>query len=74
MTWLTGSGKFKDDQFEEDKEKLRTFYAENGYVDFEIQQIEFEYPKTNRMEIDFTVVETQRMPSRCIMRSASLTS
>jgi len=29
-SWLTGSGKLKDDQFEEDKEKLHDFYAENG--------------------------------------------
>lgn len=57
LGWLTGAGKFKEDQFEEDKEKLRTFYAENGYVDFEIQQIELEHPRTNRMEIEFTVSE-----------------
>ncbi|HAB15239.1 MAG TPA: outer membrane protein assembly factor BamA, partial [Verrucomicrobiales bacterium] len=57
LGWLTGAGKFKEDQFEEDKEKLRDFYGENGYVDFEIKQVEFEFPRTNRMFIDFTVSE-----------------
>lgn len=57
LGWLTGAGKFKEDQFEEDKDKLRDFYGENGYVDFEIKQIEFEFPKTNRMEIEFTLSE-----------------
>ena len=55
--WLTGAGKFKEDQFEEDKEKLRDFYGENGYVDFEIKKIDFQFPTTNRMEIDFSVYE-----------------
>lgn len=58
--WLTGAGKFKEDQFDEDKEKLREFYGENGYVDFEIKQIEFEFARTNRMQIEFTVSEGQQ--------------
>lgn len=38
-SWLTGSGKFKEEQFEEDKEKLTRFYQDEGYIDFEIEEI-----------------------------------
>lgn len=56
-SWLTGSGKLKDEQFEEDKEKLRDFYGENGYVDFELKDVKFDYPKTNHMVIRLDLSE-----------------
>ena len=40
-SWLTRSGIFKDDKFEEDKERLTTFYREKGYIDFDIKDVEF---------------------------------
>ncbi len=40
-SWLTRSGIFKDDKFEEDKERLTTFYREKGYIDFDIKEVEF---------------------------------
>ena len=40
-SWLTRSGIFKDDKFEEDKERLTAFYREKGYIDFDIQEVEF---------------------------------
>ena len=36
ISWLTGSGKFTEDEFADDRDRLRDFYASNGYVDFEI--------------------------------------
>jgi outer membrane protein assembly factor BamA len=30
FSWLTGSGRFKDDQFEDDLEKVRDYYRERG--------------------------------------------
>jgi outer membrane protein insertion porin family len=58
FSWLTGSGKLKDDQFDDDKEKLREFYADNGYVDFELKQpVRFDFPKTNHVIIHLEVVE-----------------
>ena len=56
-SWLTGSGKLKDDEFEEDKEKLHDFYAEKGYIDFELKDVKFDYPKTNRMILHLDVSE-----------------
>src|SRR5216117_988807 len=36
FSWLTGSGKLKEEQFQEDQEKLKDFYWSEGYIDFEI--------------------------------------
>jgi outer membrane protein insertion porin family len=57
MSWITGSGKLKDEQFEEDKEKLRDFYNEEGYIDFDLRDVKFDYATTNRMTIRFDVSE-----------------
>ncbi len=40
-SWLTRSGIFKDDKFEEDKERLTAFYREKGYIDFDLKEVEF---------------------------------
>src|SRR3954465_5076295 len=37
LSWITGSGYLKDEEFEEDHEKLATFYRDHGYIDFEIK-------------------------------------
>jgi len=57
FSWLTGRGNFKDDQFEEDREKLAEFYREKGYVDFEIKGVQFENPTTNTMIIRLNIFE-----------------
>jgi outer membrane protein insertion porin family len=57
FSWLTGSGYLKDDKFEEDKEALAEFYRDNGYIDFEIKDVEFLYPEPNRMIIRFKIFE-----------------
>ncbi len=57
FSWLTGSGKLKDDQFEEDKARLAEFYRNEGYIDFEIRDIKFSYPSEKRMIIHFHLYE-----------------
>ena len=57
FSWLTGSGVFKEDQFVEDREKLRDLYYENGYLDFAIKDVRFEYPKPDRMVITIEIFE-----------------
>ncbi|NBV20712.1 MAG: outer membrane protein assembly factor BamA [Proteobacteria bacterium] len=57
FSWITGTDKFKDDQFDDDKEKLAEFYRNEGYLDFEIKDVQFEYPKPDRMVIKFVVFE-----------------
>jgi outer membrane protein insertion porin family len=57
FSWLTGSGVFKDDQFDEDKEKLAEFYRSKGYIDFELKDVQFEYPSGRKMKVHFIVYE-----------------
>ncbi|HTL57813.1 MAG TPA: outer membrane protein assembly factor BamA [Candidatus Limnocylindrales bacterium] len=57
FSWLTGSGILKDEQFEEDKEKLTEFYRDHGYLDFEIRNVDFLNPSPREMVIRFTIYE-----------------
>lgn len=59
FSWLTGSGRFKDEVFEDDLDKLRDYYREIGYLDVEIleDQVDFEYPNKKRMVIAVQVQE-----------------
>ncbi len=57
FSWITGSGVFKDDQFEEDKEKLTEFYRDKGYIDFEIKDVQFVNPTPQTMIIRFILYE-----------------
>lgn len=45
FSWLTGGGRLKDDEFDDDLDKLRDYYKEQGYLDVEIAEdkITFDY-------------------------------
>jgi outer membrane protein insertion porin family len=57
FSWITGSGVFKDDQFDEDKEKLNALYRDKGYIDFEIKGVQLLNPTPNTMVIRFDLYE-----------------
>ncbi len=59
FSWLTGSGRFKDDQFEDDLDKLRDYYREQGYLDVDIPQdkVVFSYPTPDKLLITINVIE-----------------
>ena len=57
FSWLTGSGILKEEQFEDDKQRLADFYREEGYIDFRINDIKIEYPEDKWMVITFDVFE-----------------
>src|ERR1044071_1470337 len=60
FSWLTGSGVLKDEQFDEDKEKLAEFYRDHGYIDFEIKDIQFLHPTPKTMVIKIVIYEGRR--------------
>jgi len=60
MSWITGSAAFKEDQFEDDKERLGQFYREQGYIDFEIKDVQFTQPTPKTMVIRFVIYEGSR--------------
>ncbi|HPY31488.1 MAG TPA: outer membrane protein assembly factor BamA [Verrucomicrobiota bacterium] len=57
FSWLTGSGYFKDEEFEDDRERLAEFYRTKGYIDFEVKNVQFEHPTPESMIIRFEVFE-----------------
>ncbi len=59
FSWLTGSGKFKDDQFEDDIGKLLDYYREQGFLDVDIplDRIKYDYPSPKKMVITIHVDE-----------------
>ena len=62
FSWLTDTGKFRDEKFETDLDKLRDHYRNQGFLDVEIDasKVRFDYPKANRLVITFTIVEGRR--------------
>ena len=62
FSWLMGTGRLKDDEFEDDLDKLRDYYRDQGYLDVEIapDKVIFDYPKPNRLVITINVVEGRR--------------
>ena len=59
FSWLTGSGRFKDDQFEDDLDKLRDYYREEGYLDVEIapEKVQFNYPTPSKLVLVISIDE-----------------
>jgi outer membrane protein insertion porin family len=57
FSWITGSGVFKDEQFEDDRETLIQVYRSRGYIDFEIKDVQFEHPTPTTLVIRFILYE-----------------
>jgi len=57
FSWLTGSGVFKEEELDEDRERLTQFYREKGFIDFEIKDVKFEYPTPRTMIVRFELFE-----------------
>jgi outer membrane protein insertion porin family len=59
FSWLTDTGRYRDEQFETDLDKLRDLYREKGFLDVAInaEQVVFSYPKPSRLIITIPVVE-----------------
>ena len=59
FSWLTDTGRFRDDRFETDFDKLRDHYRDAGYLDVEIDpaKVRFDYPKPSRLVLTFVINE-----------------
>lgn len=57
FSWLTGTGVLKDEQLDEDKEKIADFYREAGYIDFELKDVKQDMISSNKMVLRLTVDE-----------------
>jgi outer membrane protein insertion porin family len=59
FSWLTGSGRFKDELFEDDLGKLRDYYREEGFLDVEIpaDKVTYDYPSDDKLVLNIHVNE-----------------
>ncbi len=59
LSWLTGSGRFDEVEFQEDLEKLRAKYLNEGYLDVSIPEsnVSLDYPKPGKIVITIRIDE-----------------
>jgi len=59
FSWLTDTGRLKDETFQDDLDKLRDYYREHGYLDVEIPEdkVIFDYPRPDRLIITIQINE-----------------
>lgn len=60
FSWLTGGGKLKEDVLDEDRERIREYYTDRGYIDFDLKEIRFDYADTNHVTVRFEIEEGQQ--------------
>ncbi len=60
LSWLTGGGKLKEDQLQTDKERLRQFYQNKGYIDFRIKRVERDYQTPKKLVLKFHIFEGEQ--------------
>ncbi len=59
-SFLAGSGVLKDDQFDEDLEKIRDHYRSKGYIDMEIKSVKTERVGPHWMTVNLEIFEGQQ--------------
>jgi len=57
FSFINKSGLFKEDDFKQDLDNLRTYYNSKGYIDMEVKDIKYEYPDKGLMKVTITVFE-----------------
>ncbi|MGA2052254.1 MAG: outer membrane protein assembly factor BamA [Opitutales bacterium] len=53
ISWITGSGRYQQDVFQDDLDKLRDYYKNRGFLDVDIpdSEVEFLYPHRDALRI-----------------------
>ncbi len=60
FSFITGSGILKEDEFEDDKDRLTEFFQNEGYIDFSIKDIKFDNISPTRMIVRFDLSQGQQ--------------
>ena len=51
FSFINKSGLFKEDEFKQDLDNLRTYYNSKGYIDMEVKDVKYEYPAKDLMKV-----------------------
>ena len=57
FSFINKSGLFKEDEFKQDLDNLRTYYNSKGYIDMEVKDVKYDYPDKSLMKVTITVFE-----------------
>lgn len=57
FSFITKAGLFKEDDFKQDLDNLRTYYNSKGYIDMEVKDVKYETPVKGEMKVTITVFE-----------------
>jgi outer membrane protein insertion porin family len=57
LSWITRTGRIKDDELEDDKDRLFEYYRDRGYIDFELKDVKQEFLTPTRVVLHFIVSE-----------------
>ena len=57
FSFINKSGLFKEDDFKQDLDNLRTYYNSKGYIDMEVKDVKYETPVKGEMKVTITVFE-----------------
>lgn len=57
LSFINKSGLFKEDDFRQDLDTLRTYYNSKGYIDMAVKDVHFDYPRKGEMKVTITVFE-----------------
>lgn len=60
FSFLTGSGRLKDDVLEDDKDRLADFYRNEGYIDFELKEVKIDTTGPNTVVVRFVISEGKK--------------
>lgn len=62
ISWIMGTGRLQEEIFQDDLEKLRSYYKDLGYLDIEIPESEvvLEYPDSGELNVVIHVHEGRR--------------
>src|SRR6185369_1162832 len=57
FSWITSTGRVKDEELEDDKDKIAEFYRGEGYIDFDLKDVKQEMLTPSRMILHFVINE-----------------
>ncbi len=57
FSWLTGSGYFKQEDYDTDPDALAEFYRNHGYLDFQVSDVKLIHPTPNTLVVKYYVFE-----------------
>jgi outer membrane protein insertion porin family len=59
LSWLTGSGRFQENDFQDDLQRLRELYINEGYLDVSIPEsnVTLDYPTRNKILVTIRIDE-----------------